>query len=72
MKVSKVYELWVGGDMVDDQLTLEQVLVMAREEFAREQKEHPTDPADVVIDEHSYITIEDDEDLDTVDYEPKW
>ena len=72
MKVSKVYELWVGGDMIDDQLNLEQVLTMAREEFAREKKEHPNDPADVVIDEHSYITIEDDEDLDTVDYAPKW
>lgn len=72
MKVSRVYEVWVGGDMIDDQLTLQEALDMARDEFKREQKEHPEDPADVVLDEHSYVEIEDEEDLDTIDFVPKW
>lgn len=70
MKISRVYEVWVGGDLVSDDLTLEQALLLAREEFARESQEK--EPVDVVIDEHSYIEIESDEELDTVDFEPKW
>lgn len=70
MKVSKVYEVWVGGDMLDDQLTLDQALKMAREAFVEEQKEEV--PADVVIDEHSYIEIEKLEELDKIDDDPQW
>lgn len=70
MKVSKVYEVWVGGDMVDDDLTLDMALKLARQEFKKEQKE--AEPVDVVIDEHSYIEIEKEEDLDLVDNDPQW
>lgn len=70
MKINRVYEVWVGGDLVSDDLTFDQAILLAREEFARESKE--AEPVDVVIDEHSYIEIESDEDLDTVDFEPKW
>lgn len=70
MKISKVYEVWVGGDMLDDQLTLDQALTMAREAFIEEQKEEV--PADVVVDEHSYIEIEKLEELDKVDDGPQW
>lgn len=72
MKVSRVYELWVGDDLVDDQLTLDEVLALARKEREQELKDHPNDPASIVIDEHAYVTIETDEDLDTVDFVPKW
>lgn len=64
MKISKVYEVWVGGDMVGDDLTLDQARLLAREEFERELKE--AEPVDVVVDEHSYIEIESLEDLDSV------
>lgn len=72
MKVTRVYEVWVGGDLVDDQLNLDQALNLARKEFALELKNYPDEKPDVVIDEHSYIHIESDEDLDTVDFLPKW
>ncbi len=72
MKISKVYEVWVGGDMIDDQLTLEEALTIARQEFTEQRAEHPNDPADVVIDEHSYIEIENIEELDLVDNDPQW
>jgi len=64
MKVTKVYEVWVGGDMIADGLTLDQAILEATKEFKSELEEHPSDPADVVVDEHSYITIESFEDLD--------
>ena len=64
MKVSKVYEVWVGGDMVDDNLTLEQARLMAIRAFKVEIRDPKDDPAEVVVDEHSYITIESFEDLD--------
>lgn len=72
MKITRVYEVWVGGDMVDDQMTLDEALATARHEFKQERKDHPNDPADVVIDEHAYITIEDEDELDTVDFVPQW
>lgn len=72
MKVSKVYEVWVGGDMVDDDMTLNNALKVARKEFIKEQKETRENRADVIIDEHTYIEIEELEDLDTIDNDPKW
>lgn len=72
MKVSRTYEVWVGDDLVDDQLSLEQALALAREQYAKEHRDYPENPASVVIDEHSYITIESDEDLDLVDFVPQW
>lgn len=73
MKVSRVYEVWVGGDMVEDHIqSLDQAIALARIELATQLKEHPEDPADVVLDEHTYVEIEDDEDLDLVDFVPKW
>lgn len=62
MKVSKVYEVWVGGDMLDDGMTFNAARVMAEDALREELKEEV--PADVVIDEHSYFTIESFEDLD--------
>lgn len=70
MKVSRVYELWVGGDMVEDNMSLDQALALARIEFAAQQKTE--DPVDVVLDEHTYVEFEHEEDLDTVDFVPKW
>lgn len=64
MKVTKVYEVWVGGDMIGDDMTLDQARLEATKQFKLELKEHPDDPADVVVDEHSYIEIESLEDLD--------
>lgn len=72
MKVTRVYEVWVGGDMVDDNLDLHQALALARDEFKEQRKLHPEDPADVVIDEHTYAEIEDEDELDTVDFVPQW
>ena len=72
MKVSRTYEVWVGGDMIEDQLTLDEARELATKEFEREQKEHPDDPVDVVVDEHTYVEIEHVDDLDTVDFLPKW
>ncbi len=72
MKVTRTYEVWVGGDMVDDQLKLDEALALAREQYAKELKDYPDEPADVVIDEHTYIEIEHVDDLDTVDFVPKW
>lgn len=66
MKVSKVYEVWVGGDMIDDNMTLEQAKLEAANQFKLELEEHPDDPADVVVDEHSYFEIESLEDLETI------
>lgn len=62
MKVSKVYEVWVGGDMLDDGMTFNAARVMAEDALREGLKEEV--PADVVIDEHSYFTIESFEDLD--------
>ena len=72
MKVSRVYEVWVGGDLIEDNLTLEQARATAKHELEQELREHPDDPADVVIDEHAYVTIEHVDDLDLVDLVPQW
>lgn len=55
-----VYELWVGDDMVDDQLSWEQARKMAAEEMKRLEQEYtPEERKDisVVIDEHRYYHI---------------
>ncbi len=64
MKISKVYEVWVGGDMIDDEMDYNTAIKIAEDEFNKEQLE--ADPADVVVDEHSYMEIESLEDFDSV------
>ena len=56
MIVSKVYEVWVGGDLIDDHMDYNTALQIAKAEFKGQQEKK--DPVDVVIDEHSYIEIE--------------
>lgn len=62
MKITREYEVWVGGDMIGDDLTYNQARALAEEEFKNEAKQEY--PADVVVDEHSYFKIETLEDLD--------
>jgi hypothetical protein len=64
MKVNKVYEVWVGGDLIEDGIELETALKLA-EKFFKEESEKE-DPVDVVIDEHSYIEIEEWADFDKI------
>ena len=67
MKISKTYEVWTGGDMVVDYVGRDYALKTAREEMERELREHPEDPADVVVDEiihYSLTTMEDVDELE--------
>lgn len=67
MKISKTYEVWTGGDMVVDYVGRDYALKTAREEMERELREHPEDPADVVVDEiihYSLTTMEEVEELE--------
>ena len=64
MRVSKVYEVWVGGDLLDDQMDYNTAMLLAKDEFKKEQAK--PDPVDVVIDEHSYIEIEAWEDFEKI------
>lgn len=64
MKISKTYEVWTGGDMVVDYVGRDYAMKTAREEMERELKEHPEDPADVVVDEIIHYSLETMEDVD--------
>ena len=67
MKVSKTYEVWTGGDMVVDYVGRDYAMKTAREEMERELKEHPEDPADVVVDEIIRYSLETMEDVDELE-----
>lgn len=67
MKVSKTYEVWTGGDMVVDYVGRDYAMKTAREEMERELKEHPEDPADVVVDEIIHYSLSTMEDVDELE-----
>lgn len=67
MKISKTYEVWTGGDMVVDYVGRDYAMKTAREEMERELKEHPEDPADVVVDEIIHYSLETMEDVDELE-----
>lgn len=58
MKTTRSYEVWTGGDMVVDFVGKDYAVKVAREEMERELKEHPNDPADVVVDEIIHYSLE--------------
>lgn len=67
MKISKTYEVWTGGDMVVDYVGRDYAMKTAREEMERELKEHPEDPADVVVDEIIHYSLDTMEDVDELE-----
>lgn len=67
MKISKTYEVWTGGDMVVDYVGRDYAMKTAREEMERELKEHPEDPADVVVDEIIHYSLETMEDVNKLE-----
>ena len=67
MKITRTYEVWTGDDMVVDYVCKDYAMETAREEMERELKEHPEDPADVVVDERIHYSLETMEDVDELE-----
>jgi hypothetical protein len=53
MKITKRYEVWVGGDLIDDILDRDEAVDEARQQF-----EKYGDEAEIVIDEIIHYHIE--------------
>ena len=67
MKITRTYEVWTGDNMVVDYVGKDYAMETAREEMERELKEHPEDPADVVVDERIHYSLETMEDVDELE-----
>lgn len=66
MKVSKVYEVWTGGDMVEDFIYDRDAAIRLAREEVREQAKHP-DPAEVIVDEIIHYELLNDNDVNELD-----
>lgn len=64
MKITNNYEVWVGGDMIDDMLDYNTARLIAEKEFKEAGKDLDQD---VVIDEIRHYTIESLDDLTALD-----
>jgi hypothetical protein len=60
MKIRKMYEVWHGGDMVDDMLDLQTALQLAKEELSK------PDHTDVVIDQIIHWEVENFDDIESL------
>lgn len=60
MKISKTYEVWHGGDMIDDMLDIKTALKIAKEELLK------PDHADIVIDQIIHWEVENIEDIESI------
>lgn len=68
MKITRSYEVWTGGDMVEDFIgNKDYAIKLARKEFKRQKEEYPDEPADVVVDEIIHYTIDEAEHLDELE-----
>ena len=67
MKITRTYEVWTGDNMVVDYVGKDYAMETAREEMERELKEHPEDPANVVVDETIHYSLETMEDVDELE-----
>lgn len=57
MKTSTYYEVWAGDDLVDDSLSFDQAVLLARESLTKEPD------VEVVVDEVIHYTLKNLDDL---------
>jgi len=71
MKITRTYEVWTGGDMVEDFISSRDYAVkLAQEEVKRLKDEYGENTdIDVVVDEIVHYIIESDEDLEQLERE---
>lgn len=58
MKITRTYEVWTGGDLVDDWLTRDEAITIARKELK------DANGVDVVVDEIIHYEMHNNEDLE--------
>lgn len=66
MKVTRSYEVWVGGDMAGDMLTRQEAIDLAKKELKDIANEKPNYDIDVVVDEIIHYEI-DENDVETLE-----
>lgn len=68
MKITRSYEVWTGGDMVEDFISnRDYAIELARKEVERELKEYPGETPDVVVDEIVHYTLTTTEEVDELE-----